>query len=276
MSGILKSIGKVFKRVVKVVRKIAPYALAIGAVVLTGGAALGALPAMGTMLGGLGLSAGLTATLSSAVTAAGIGGALGFVTGGKKGLLKGALIGGITGGAAGALGAGLNVGAGTLHAALPGAGGGFASIAPSVLATPALDTGIAGITAAAPAGVSAAASAALPGAFAPTVSAGGGGLLSSVLSNPTLIGGALQGIGSGVSAKAEAKSQKDALDRRAANYGLLSSPTDYGNLTPPTVDYSQSNAPTAAQKYANVTTPVQWGIDPQTGKIVRVPVAMGA
>ena len=42
MSGVFKAVGKVFKGVVKVIKKVALPALAIGAIVLTGGAAIGA------------------------------------------------------------------------------------------------------------------------------------------------------------------------------------------------------------------------------------------
>ena len=72
MSNPFKAIGKVFKKVVKVVKKIALPAIMIGAAVLTGGAALGLLPSVGSMLGagGLGLSAGLTSVISSAGTGA--------------------------------------------------------------------------------------------------------------------------------------------------------------------------------------------------------------
>ena len=50
MSKLLKSIGKVFKKIVKVVKKFALPILAIGAIVLTGGAALGlALPSLGSV-----------------------------------------------------------------------------------------------------------------------------------------------------------------------------------------------------------------------------------
>jgi hypothetical protein len=107
VSGLFKSIGKIFKKVAKFVIKIAPYALAAAAVVFTGGAALGILPAFSTvvggLVGGLGLSAGLTGALTGAITSAGFGAALGFVTGGEKGLKKGALMGALTGGVLGAM-----------------------------------------------------------------------------------------------------------------------------------------------------------------------------
>lgn len=121
MSGIFKSIGKVFKKVVKVavtgvaglikpLRKILLPALMVGAVVLTGGAALGALPAIGSVLGSVGISGGLASVLGGAIST----GALGAVTGGLgaaisgKNILKGAtggfLSGALTGGVMGAAG----------------------------------------------------------------------------------------------------------------------------------------------------------------------------
>jgi hypothetical protein len=57
MSGLFKSIGKIFKKVVPVLKKIALPALAIAAVVVTGGAALGLLPGIAG-LGGLAASLG--------------------------------------------------------------------------------------------------------------------------------------------------------------------------------------------------------------------------
>jgi hypothetical protein len=107
VSGIFKSIGKIFKSIVKTVIKIAPYALAAAAVVFTGGAALGLLPTFAAAVGGvvssLGLSAAVTGALTGAVTSAGFGAALGFVTGGTRGMQKGALMGLLTGGVMGAV-----------------------------------------------------------------------------------------------------------------------------------------------------------------------------
>ena len=109
MSGIFKAIGKIFKKVIKIVKKVLPYALMIGAVVLTGGAALGILPAVGTVLGGLGLSAGVTSILTGAVISGAVGAGLGAITSAVTGnsILKGAtagFIGGaISGGVLGAI-----------------------------------------------------------------------------------------------------------------------------------------------------------------------------
>lgn len=107
MSGFLKSIGKVFKKVVKTVVKVLPYALAAAAVVFTAGAALGlGLPTFTAAVGGvaakLGLGATLTGALTGSITSAGFGAAIGGVLGGSKGLKMGALTGALTGGLMGA------------------------------------------------------------------------------------------------------------------------------------------------------------------------------
>lgn len=106
MSGFLKSIGRVFKKVIKTVVKVLPYALAAAAVVFTGGAALGILPSFAAAVGGvtasLGLGATLTGALTGAITSAGFGAAIGGITGGEKGLKMGALTGALTGGLMGA------------------------------------------------------------------------------------------------------------------------------------------------------------------------------
>lgn len=107
MSKLVKGIGKVFKKIVKTVVKIAPYALAAAAVVFTGGAALGLTPTFAAATGGLvaklGLSAAMSGALTGAITSAGFGAAIGGITGGKKGLQKGALMGALTGGVMGAM-----------------------------------------------------------------------------------------------------------------------------------------------------------------------------
>jgi hypothetical protein len=111
MSGLLKGIGKVFKKVGKVALKVLPYAAAAAAVVFTGGAALGVLPsfagAIGSVVGGLGLSTGLTGAITGAITNAGFGAAGGLLLGGKKGMKTGFLGGLVTGGVMGAVSPGL-------------------------------------------------------------------------------------------------------------------------------------------------------------------------
>lgn len=107
MSKIIKGVGKVFKKVIKVAKKVLPIALAVGAVVFTGGAALGLTPTFAGAIGGvvakLGIGGAVAGALTGAVTSAGFGAALGGVTGGMKGMQQGALMGALTGGALGAL-----------------------------------------------------------------------------------------------------------------------------------------------------------------------------
>ena len=116
MSGVVKTVKKVFKKVANVVKKVAPIALGVGALVVTGGAALG-LPALAggfggavsSALGAIGVPAtgALSSVLTGAVTQAGYGAAIGGVTsmvsggdfadGAKMGAAAGALTGGLTG-----------------------------------------------------------------------------------------------------------------------------------------------------------------------------------
>ena len=119
MSGVVKTVKKVFKKVTNVVKKVAPIALGVGALVFTGGAALG-LPALAggfggavsSALGAVGVNAtgALGSVLTGAVTQAGYGAAIGGVTsmvsGGdfKDGAKMGAAAGAITGGLTGAFG----------------------------------------------------------------------------------------------------------------------------------------------------------------------------
>lgn len=119
MSGVVKTVKKVFKKTMNVVKKVAPIALGVGALVFTGGAALG-LPALAggfggavsSALGAVGVNAtgALGSVLTGAVTQAGYGAAIGGVTsmvsGGDfaDGAAKGAAGGAITGGLTGALG----------------------------------------------------------------------------------------------------------------------------------------------------------------------------
>lgn len=210
MSGILKGIGKVFKKVVKVVKKVALPALMIGAVVLTGGAALGVLPALGTMVGGLGLSAGLTSVLTGAISTGALGAVGGFLTGGMKGATKGFLMGAATGGVLGGLGVtGVNgiLGGGKAAASTATSAGSSGLVQSSGLAQaignplPSVFQGAAGMapaagsvfSAAAPAAASILPSAAgVASAAVPAAAGGLGGMLSNPLLLSQLTGGIAQ------------------------------------------------------------------------------------
>jgi hypothetical protein len=196
VSGILKAINKVFisplgsiigGKVGKIIKKVAIGAIAVGAVVLTGGAALGILPSLGTMVGGLGLSAGLTSVLTGAISTGAVGAVTGLVTGGFKGMTKGLLMGAATGGIMGGLGIlGPNglIGGGKAAASALGSGTGIApSAAPSFMSMTSADVvtggasglgGGAGLTSVAPSFASAAAPTVASGAGASVASLGGG------------------------------------------------------------------------------------------------------
>jgi hypothetical protein len=225
MSGVLKSVGRVFKKVAKVVKKVAPYALAVGAVVLTGGAALGALPAVGTMVASLGLPTALTGALTGAISGAGISGAIGLATGGLKGLKKGALIGGLTGGALGAMGSGFNVGQGTLSAA-PAGGVGSGSAAASGAVTPSTFSN--GLGASMP-GIPTAPDLMLPNVSAvPTVAARSGGVLSAIgdlVTNPAVASTIVNGVGQGVVGRLEAGDRRKAAQRITDSYDGVAYPS---------------------------------------------------
>lgn len=261
MSNPLKAIGKAFKSVVKVVKKVALPALMIGAVVLTGGAALGVLPAVGSVLGSIGISGTLASVLGGAISM----GAVGAVTGGLasavsggnilKGATGGFLAGAATGGVLGGLGVigadtvgngiGGLLGHGTASAATGAASNGLvlndaALQAAGNAALPGASLGL-GSTTAASGGVAAAASA------APAVAAGGGGLLS----NPNLLmlgGQLLSGFASGKSTEAQLQAEqqalKDKFDRTAFNYGYRNV---YGD--------PNSDVPTGMDQWYNYKTP---------------------
>lgn len=221
--------------------------IAIGAVVLTGGAALGALPAVGSMLGSVGIHGALAGILTTAGQGALVG-ALGSAVMGKdilKGASTGFLVGGALGGvnaalagastvanagqaatqAAGTTGASAGAGAGAAGAsgaastAAGGIGSGVASSGATGAGMSMADMGIQSVAsqAAQQAAVQTAAQAANPG------------LLGVLSRNPLLAGSLIQGIGSGLTASESRKAELEAQARRSANYagyqGVGSQPT---------------------------------------------------
>lgn len=237
MSGIIKGIGKAFRKVVRVVKKIALPALAIGAVVLTGGAALGVLPALGGaggMLASLGLGPALTGVLSTAATGATIGAGGALLTGGNivKGATRGFIGGAITGGigaamapatsAATSAGTTAATGAGATVAPLSQAGQSVSALRqaagigaggigmPASLAAPTLSSALpSSMVSMAPASVG-------------TVASSGGSGLSRVFGmmerNPMLTAGLVQGIGSGLTASAQARDARRQDEQTQASY----------------------------------------------------------
>lgn len=234
MSNPFKAVGKVFKKVVKVAKKIAIPALMIGAVVLTGGAALGALPALGTILGSVGISGTLASVLGGAISMGAVGalsgGLIGAATGGGllKGATKGFLMGAATGGVMGGVGA---IGA---NGVLGGLGGSAASTAATgsdlVVNNAANAAGVANafnplgtVGAAVPTSITTSATTAATAAGA--AQAAGGGILGSAGIGPLIqgagqiISGFAAGKGTQAQIEAEAAQQRDKYDRAAYNYG---------------------------------------------------------
>lgn len=204
MSGVLKSIGKVFKKVTSsTVGKIVLGALAVAAVVVTGGAALGLIPGI-TGLGGLAASLGASPLLAGVLSAAGTGATIGAIGGliSGKGILKGATTGLLVGAAAGGIGAALG-GIGGAAGGIPApdlAADAGVNIGSTNLVTGAVDgglgqaasglgTGVAGAVGSS--GIGGAIAAGTPAAAAP----GSGGVMGFLNSNPLLASGILKGIG---------------------------------------------------------------------------------
>jgi hypothetical protein len=222
MSGFLKSIGKVFKKVVKVIKKVALPALAIGAVILSGGAALGALPSVASVLGsgGLGLGAGLTSVMTTAVNSAGIGAAMGVLTGKNpiKAATTGLITGGLLGGANLAM-SGAAAGAGGPMSAAGDAAAGADLVSPANIAAQsgAEAVGINGL----PMQVLGESPVANGVTNAATRAAtGGGGLMGFVERNQVLAGSALQGLGGGLIASENAKAERKREQRVRDSYGV--------------------------------------------------------
>jgi hypothetical protein len=240
VSNPFKAIGKAFKAVVKVVKKVALPALAIGAVVLTGGAALGVLPALGGaggLLAGIGITGPLAGVLTSAATSATIGAVGSALTGGS--IIKGATTGLIVGGAMGGLGALMNPAASASNA-VSAAGnatktGATAANAAGNVATTALPSATSQASAFTKAFTPFAGNGAVPAlGGVPTVAAvptsvaavpaaasvpSSGGFLSSVLGNDPMVRAmAVQGLGNGISAASASRDQQRAREQIIDNY----------------------------------------------------------
>lgn len=263
MSNPFKAIGKVFKSVVKVVKKVALPALMIGAVVLTGGAALGVLPAVGSVLGSIGISGTLASVLGGAITAGAtgalLGGATSALSGGSfwKGATSGFLGGAVTGGLLGGLGVvGPNgifgsMGHGAAAAGQAAATGAInvnsAATASAVNGWLGSSTGLAATGAAAPVATGAGAMS----AGATGAASGGGGFLGNLFGSGQgfqLLGGLLNGFSAGKEKQAELKAQQQAIrdqyDRIAFNYGYQNV---YGD--------KKSNVPTDVKQWFNYDQP---------------------
>lgn len=296
MSGVVKSVGKVFRKAVKVAKKVAPIVLGAAAVYFTAGAALGLTPTLGaaasSLVGGSVLgSSTLASVVTGAVTQAGYGAAIGGLAAaatGKsisKGMGTGALTGAVTGGVTGGLGwntdplSSLNsteTGAAfNASTGLPTAGRVSDAVASNAagLATP-------GVGSTAGALGTAATNAVAQAAPAST------GLLSWLNNNQTLAGTAIAGLGTGLMANDDAEAKRATTrDERTAitnNYALPSSAPSQGGmpggasssnpgglLTPsqrfnPNFYAQQAGAtPTVSQSASGVGS---YAINPQTGR----------
>jgi hypothetical protein len=254
VSGLVKGIKKSFKRISKSgAGKILGGALALGAIVFTGGAALG-LPAMAggwggavsSGLGALGLSGtgAIGSALTGAVTQAGygalIGGAASLATGGEflEGAAQGAMAGAVTGGVTGAF---------------SGGGGLMPTETISSMSAPvAAGTPVAG-GAPVTAGMANAAGVAAPAT---------GGLMSGILKSPVtgqVIAGLGQGLMTGMAAKEQASQDKAEREALQASYEV-----DPASLDATTDQYSQGRYTSAEEKY---TTRPRYQYNPQTRQI---------
>ncbi len=271
MCNPFKAIKKVFKKVVKSLKIIVPVVLGAAAIYFTVGAALGVTGTAGGWLSStLGLTGTLGSVVSGAVNQAGygalLGGASAALTGGDvgKGLLAGAGIGAVTGGITGAL---------TAPNSLASSGGTGAT-APGTTATggPASNLGLAGsLDAAAQPGQ-------LAGAPGGGGGGGGGGIGEFITNNQTLIGGAVQGLGSGIGGFAEADAAVEAAevlanrdreeqDRIAANFDVSSG---RGLLSGVTADPTQRPTPTQQFTQGSVlarSRGAMWRYNPVTGQL---------
>ncbi len=299
MSKIVKGVGKVFKKVVKTVVKVLPYALAAAAVVFTGGAALGLggifaggfSGAVGGLVGSLGLSGAAAGALTGAITSAGFGAAAGGILGGTKGLKQGALMGAMTGGVLGAVSPGTFAPKGGLGSGLPSSSklienvaaqqgtsvyGGLsapasvsaaaAASAPAQVA--ATQTAVNSATTGTSAGGTSGAGSTVANAGAPLTptAAGSGGVLGFFNANPALAGSMLTGVASTLGGESYGKKlskEEKALARAAErSYGGVYS----GQANPFGAPGDYGTAP------ATITPSKRWVYDTSTHTMKEVPV----
>lgn len=303
MSGVVKGIGKVFKKVIKNLPKIITSAIAVAAIYFTAGAALGVVGMAGGWGGavaGLNLGPVLGGAITSAGYGAAIGGVVSGVTGGDvmKGMQRGAATGAIAGGLTGAI-----TGSGSALDPLAETGAG----APATEAAGADPSSLGSMPAdVAPAdtAVSSAATQGAPGSImatnAPAPAPSGGGLLNQgstpstgpgvmdkggwLERNQMLAGQVVGGLGQGIMGMGQADARVEAAetDRRAAldldqqkadriraNYAG----TGRGLLTPENMGYigQQPARPSPAQRFDPRAYGGRWQYDPQSGQVVFIP-----
>lgn len=226
MSGLFKSIGKIFKKVAKVVKKFALPALAIAAVIVTGGAALGLIPAIGgiaitgvgSLAAALGAPAAVATILSTAATGATIGFGTSLLTGGNP--IKGATMGFVTGAVAGGIGqlaGGIGGAAGGAAPATAGAATqgsqviGTLPVTGQTLSVPVAQAASGGIGQAAASGASSAVGSTVASAGR---AATGSGILGFIERNPMIASSLMKGIGGAI----QGDPRSDELKRRRKSY----------------------------------------------------------
>ena len=277
MSKVVKGVKKAFKKVTKVAKKIAPVALAVGALVFTGGAALGLAPMAGgwsaaasTVASSLGASGAVGAALTGAITQAGYGALIGGVLGGKEGMKRGAAAGLLTGAATGTINA-IRQGtqaAGAVTKPLTGPTGQniqvqqtFPAAAADPLSVP-LPPSAQRIPVA--------------GAAAPT----GGGLMTQTPQaqtwwerNRDMIGSTVQGLGESVASNANAEAYSEANLRYLREREALQSGHYEG--ADPGQQYrglARGPGPAPSERYDSVYSDFEYQYDPKQGRVVRVPI----
>lgn len=289
MSGIAKSVGKVFKKVTKAASKILPAVLAVGATVFTAGAALG-LPAMSSGWGGavssvFGSGSTLGNVLTGAITQAGYGAALGgaasalgggsFADGAGMGAAAGALGGGLMAG----LGGGTDLLAGRVgqttanrfDTAFSTAGSaGSGNMTPGAVQTYATARGLM------PPSIAATPAPAAPAAAS---SAPAGGLMSFLGNNQQVIGQTLAGVGGGLmqgmAVRDAAKAREQEQARITGSYDVDPAALAGTGSSPQTT----TGQPTATQAYArrDVSKPMsgkgRYQFNPSTGTVDWVSIA---
>jgi hypothetical protein len=259
MSGVAKAIGKVFKKVANVVKKVAPIALAAGAILFTGGAALGLTAGFGGAIAGALGSVGISTTgalgsiLTGAVTQAGYGAAIGgvasmvgggdFEDGAAIGAIGGAITGGLTG-AVGAMGAPAAASAPSTTGAmtvsskgLPAAGMPMARPAGLMAATSAAPATVAAPAVAAPAGLASA---------APAAGKGFWDFVNTPAVASTIAGaaqGALSGMGEGDdSTEQQIAWNREQQDRVTSSYDIDPGALDSGASAVSSVDKARTTS----------------------------------
>lgn len=278
-------------------KKIALPVLAIAAVVLTGGAALGVLPALGGasgLLASVGIKGALASILTTAAQAATFGAVGAAITGGNiikgatSGFMAGALMGGI-GAATGGLGASAQAasqGAQTVQqaqagldqaqAALGNAGSAGLSGGEALLksGTIGLENATAGTGLASTLGAGAPvlnpitdSAGALVSSAPVVVSSGGGGFLGGLgrfaEKNPVLFGNLVNGVGQGIMANEAAKERQRERDRNEASYSGI------GSVLPSYSGGGLGGLPQASTVFnSSIYQGQKVSVDPRTGQLV--------